>query len=44
MAGLIGAIVAGAGVGLVMSVNGSTGGTDIVIMIINKFRNVTPVA
>ena len=42
MAGLIGAIVAGAGVGLVMSVNGSTGGTDIVIMIINKFRNVTP--
>lgn len=42
MAGLIGAIVAGAGVGLVMSVNSSTGGTDIIVLIINKFRNVTP--
>jgi uncharacterized membrane-anchored protein YitT (DUF2179 family) len=42
MAGLIGAIVAGAGVGLMMSVNGSSGGTDIIIMIINKYRNITP--
>lgn len=42
MAGLIGAMVAGSGVGLVLSVNSSTGGTDIVIMIINKYRNVTP--
>ena len=42
MAGLIGSIVAGAGVGLVMSVNSSTGGTDIIILIINKYRNVTP--
>lgn len=42
MAGLIGSIVAGSGVGLVMSVNGSTGGTDIIILIINKYRNVTP--
>lgn len=42
MAGLVGSIVAGSGVGLVMSVNGSTGGTDIIIMIINKYRNVTP--
>lgn len=42
MAGLIGAIVAGGGVGLVMSVNGSSGGTDIVVLIINKYRNITP--
>lgn len=42
MAGLIGSIVAGAGVGLVMSVNSSTGGTDIIILILNKYRNVTP--
>lgn len=42
MAGLIGSIVAGAGVGFVMSVNSSTGGTDIIILIINKYRNVTP--
>ena len=42
MAGLVGAIVAGAGVGLVMSVNSSTGGTDIIILILNKYRNVTP--
>lgn len=42
MAGLIGSIVAGSGVGLVMSVNGSSGGTDIVVLIINKYRNITP--
>lgn len=42
MAGLIGSIVAGAGVGLVLSVNSSTGGTDIIVLIINKYRNVTP--
>ncbi len=42
LAGLIGAIVAGSGVGLVLSVNSSTGGTDIIVMIINKFRNITP--
>ena len=42
MACLVGAIVAGAGVGLVMSVNSSTGGTDIIILILNKYRNVTP--
>ncbi len=42
MAGLIGSIVAGSGVGLVLSVNGSSGGTDIVVLIINKYYNVTP--
>lgn len=42
MAGLIGAIISGSGVGLLMSVNGSSGGTDIVVMVINKYRNITP--
>ncbi len=42
MAGLIGSIVAGSGVGLVMSVNGSSGGTDIIVLVINKYRNITP--
>ncbi len=42
MAGLVGAIIAGAGVGLVLSVNSSTGGTDIIVVIINKYRNLTP--
>ena len=42
MAGLIGSIVGGIGVGLVMSANGSTGGTDIIVLIINKYKNVTP--
>lgn len=42
MAGLIGAIVAGSGVGLVMSVNGSSGGTDIIVLVINKYRHITP--
>ena len=42
IAGLIGAIVAGSGLGLVLSVNSSTGGTDIIVLIINKYRNVTP--
>lgn len=42
IAGLIGSIIAGAGVGLVMSVNGSSGGTDIIVLVINKYRNITP--
>ena len=42
MAGLIGAILGGSGVGLLMSVNGSSGGADIIVLIINKFRHITP--
>lgn len=42
IAGLVGAIMAGSGVGLVMSVNGSSGGTDIVVLIISKYRHITP--
>jgi len=42
MSAVIGGILAGSGVGIVFSQGGSTGGTDIVAMIINKYRNVSP--
>jgi len=41
MATVIGAILCGAGVGIVFTANGSTGGTDIIAALINKYRNVT---
>lgn len=37
--GVIGGMLCGAGVGLAFSNNGSTGGMDIVIAIINKYKN-----
>jgi uncharacterized membrane-anchored protein YitT (DUF2179 family) len=42
MATVIGSLLAGAGVGIVFSQGGSTGGTDIIAMIINKYRNISP--
>lgn len=42
MATVLGALLAGAGIGIVFSQGGSTGGTDIIAMIINKFRNISP--
>jgi uncharacterized membrane-anchored protein YitT (DUF2179 family) len=42
MACVIGGLLAGAGVGMVLTANGSTGGTDIIALIINKYRNITP--
>lgn len=41
LSGVIGAMMCGAGIGLVFSSNGSTGGTDIVVAAINKFKNVS---
>ncbi|MDO4771482.1 YitT family protein [Porphyromonas sp.] len=41
LAVVLGAILCGLSLGMVFSVNGSTGGTDIVAAIINKYRNVT---
>ncbi|MFZ4454792.1 MAG: YitT family protein [Bacteroidales bacterium] len=41
MATVIGAILCGAGVGVVFTSNGSTGGTDIIATLINKHRNIT---
>jgi uncharacterized membrane-anchored protein YitT (DUF2179 family) len=39
MAALIGAMMCGAGIGLIFNSNGSAGGTDIVVAIINKYKN-----
>lgn len=41
MACLIGAAMCGAGLGIVFNYNGSTGGTDIIAAIINKYRDIT---
>ncbi|MGL5318822.1 MAG: YitT family protein [Bacteroidales bacterium] len=38
---VIGSMLCGAGVGLVFTSNGSTGGTDIIAAIVNKYKNVT---
>lgn len=36
----LGAILSGIGLGLVFSVNGSTGGTDVVVALVNKYKNI----
>ena len=41
MACLIGAAMCGAGLGIVFNCNGSTGGTDIIAAIVNKYRDVS---
>ena len=41
MASIIGAIFCGSGVGLGLANNGSTGGTDIVAAIVNKYRDIS---
>ncbi|TLX75008.1 YitT family protein [Labilibacter sediminis] len=41
MATLIGASLAGTGAGIIFINGGSTGGTDIIAMIINKYRNIS---
>lgn len=40
LSGVIGAMMCGVGIGLVFSANGSTGGTDIVVAVINKYKNI----
>ncbi|MGQ1910847.1 YitT family protein [Marinifilum sp. RC60d5] len=42
MAAIIGGALGGIGVGLTISQGGSSGGTDIIAMIINKYRNISP--
>lgn len=42
MSSVLGGIMAGVGVGIVFSQGGSTGGTDIIAMMINKYRNISP--
>lgn len=41
LSGVVGAMMCGAGIGLVFSANGSTGGTDIIVATINKYKNVS---
>lgn len=41
MATIIGSVFCGCGVGLGLSANGSTGGTDIIAAIINKYRDIS---
>ncbi len=41
MACVIGGVLAGLGIGIVFTANGSTGGTDIIAMVVNKYRNIT---
>ena len=41
MSAIIGGILCGSGIGLVFVSNGSTGGTDIIAAVINKYRDIT---
>lgn len=40
LSGVIGGMICGAGIGLVFNANGSTGGTDIIVATINKYKNI----
>ncbi|GAB7086316.1 YitT family protein [Marinifilum fragile] len=42
MATIIGGILGGAGIGITFTQGGSTGGTDIIAMMINKYYNISP--
>jgi len=41
MACVLGGLIMGAGIGLVFLNNGSSGGTDIIARVVNKYRNIT---
>ena len=41
MAAVIGGILCGTGLGVVFTANGSTGGTDIIAAMVNKYRNIS---
>ncbi|HEY3369743.1 MAG TPA: YitT family protein [Prolixibacteraceae bacterium] len=42
LSSVLGGMMGGVGIGIVFSRGGSTGGTDIIAMIITKYRNVSP--
>lgn len=42
MSVIMGGIMSGVGIGITMSAGGSTGGTDIIALIVNKYRGVSP--
>lgn len=39
---VLGSVIIGMSIGVTMSAGGSTGGTDIIALIVNKYRNVSP--
>lgn len=42
LSAVLGGMLSGAGIGIVFSRGGSTGGTDIIAMIVNKYKNISP--
>ncbi|MBN1821056.1 MAG: YitT family protein [Prolixibacteraceae bacterium] len=42
LSAVLGGMLGGVGLGVVFSRGGSTGGTDIIAMIVNKYRNISP--
>lgn len=42
MSTIMGGVLVGTGIGMTMSQGGSTGGTDIIALIVNKYRGVSP--
>ncbi|MBL7972231.1 MAG: YitT family protein [Prolixibacteraceae bacterium] len=42
LSAVLGGMMGGTGIGLVFSRGGSTGGTDIIAMFVNKYRNISP--
>jgi len=42
MSTIIGGGLGGVGLGIILTQGGSTGGTDIIAMIVNKYRNISP--
>ncbi len=42
LSAILGGILSGVGIGIVFTRGGSTGGTDIIAMLINKYRNISP--
>jgi uncharacterized membrane-anchored protein YitT (DUF2179 family) len=42
LSAILGGMMGGIGIGIVFTRGGSTGGTDIIAMIINKYRNISP--
>ncbi|MDY0199007.1 MAG: YitT family protein [Tenuifilaceae bacterium] len=42
LSAIIAGILSGVGLGIIFTQGGSTGGTDIIAMIVNKYRNISP--
>lgn len=42
MSAIIGGVLGGLSIGIVFTQGGSTGGTDIIAMIVNKYKNISP--